>query len=212
MVLGSLRHKLWSRDRCALELLIAVSVCRMEGEPIGSEEIAFLLNMPTGSDPVLVAAAGKNPVIDWFSDTQWVALHALMNLNNRYADFEQEFTQNATFRRELGGIVTSPDAVKHLPAKLDMEYFSKFQFTLWQRLLVFRVLRPDLVMTVMRDFVHAQISATSLESRPTKSRGQQRTHKITDIGRLVRSTHDFCFVTPALPPDCLSHTTVSHCD
>ena len=199
MVLGSLRHKLWSRDRCALELLIAVSVCRMEGEPIRSEEIAFLLNMPSGSDPALVAAAGENPVRDWLPDTQWVALHALMNLNSRYAEFEQEFTQNSTFRRELSGIVNSADALKRAPAGLDMDYLSKFRFTLWQRLLVFRVLRPDLVLTATKDFVHEQISAPSIEATPKKSRGQQNPRQtITDIGRLACPICYFVFMSPVL--------------
>lgn len=109
------------------------------------KEMAFLLQCPGKQDI-------PNPLKDWLPDLAWFAMQKLIELEG-FEQFANQCEKEAPARFKDWYNELAPE-----DEKLPLEW-KKLDQTLFQKLLVIRVLRPDRVTTALDNFVRKTLPA-----------------------------------------------------
>lgn len=135
-------RSLFEKDKLLFSCLLAVRLLEMKGE-INTQEWMFLLTggIASGEDP-------PNPARDWLLDKSWRELNRLTKMGV-FNGLLKHFMSNQKEWRELFEMLE--------PHKAEIPGPFAQSLTSFQKLLVYRCIRPDKVVAAIQDFVSLKL-------------------------------------------------------
>jgi dynein heavy chain len=147
---GNVCRSLFKKDKLLFSLILCVGILKGAGA-LDQDEWLFLLTGGSVGDPNIPS----NPASSWLSEKAWGEANRLSNLPE-FSAFTEEFD---TTRREKWEIIyNSVEPYKEiLPDPWEQK------LTVFQKLLIMRVLRPDKLVPAVIEFVRANMGQKFVE-------------------------------------------------
>ncbi|EAY19693.1 Dynein heavy chain family protein [Trichomonas vaginalis G3] len=142
-------RSLFERHKRMFAFLLCYRIMQGANE-IDSRELRFLI-----AGPIRQIEEGENPAPKWLTSKSWYEVKSLDTLPN-FKGFRESFVQDIDIWKS---IFDSPDASR---CKFPGEW--EVKLTLFQRLLVLRVLRPDSMGNAIQDLIQKRLGDAFLES------------------------------------------------
>ena len=147
---------LFNTHKLIFSFLIAFQICKNKGE-INDEEWNMILK---GVVVDKTENEYKNPDPSLIDEKQWIFIQNLELIHENFAELPEQFERNITQWRQWIQTTKSPTKLP-FPSGLDDK------ITLFQRLLIFKALKPERLSFLSREFVEKKLGKEFSAVKPT---------------------------------------------